>query len=141
MPLRLTPYFVMEGNAQEAIDFYVNVLGAVPLFKQTFGEMPANPDFPLPDSAKDRIGHAMIKIGESDLMFSDTFPGQPLQKGSQVTVCISMNDAEQAHRIFHALADGGEVSMPIQETHFSPAYGSVTDKFGIPFQIFTEGSM
>ncbi|NBD25274.1 VOC family protein [Paenibacillus glycinis] len=141
MSLRLTPYFVMNGNTQEAIEFYERALGATLLFKQSFGEMPSNPDFPLPDSAKTLIGHAMIRIGESDLMFSDTYPGQDVQSGNQVTVCITTNDVEEAHRIFNALSDGGKIDMPIQETHFSPAYGILTDKFGIPFQIFSEGKM
>ncbi|QHT63608.1 VOC family protein [Paenibacillus lycopersici] len=138
MTVRLIPYLVMNGNAQEAIDFYVQALDAVPLFKQTFGDMPANPEFPLPDFAKNLIGHASIQIGESAVMFSDAFPGQEHTSGTQVTICVSMNDAAQAERYFNALSEGGTIGLPIQETHFSPAYGIVTDKFGVQFQIFTE---
>ncbi|MFP3381865.1 VOC family protein, partial [Bacillus sp. SIMBA_069] len=50
------------------------------------------------------------------------------------------DDVEKSKRIFDALQDGGQVHMPLQETHFSPAYGNVKDKFGITFQIFTEGN-
>lgn len=42
-------------------------------------------------------------------------------------------------QIYESLQEGGEVDMPLQETFFSPGYGSVTDKFGVTFQIFTEG--
>jgi PhnB protein len=139
MTLKLIPYFVMSGNAKEAIQFYEKALGAQVLFMQSFGEMPENPEYPLPEEAKDRVSHASIKIGESDLMFSDTFPGQPVQSGNQVTICITTDDADQAQQMFEALQDGGQVTMPLQETFFSPAYGSVTDKFGINFQVFTEG--
>jgi PhnB protein len=139
MTLRLTPYLVMDGNAEEAIQFYEKALGAKVLFKQTFGEMPDNPEFPTPADVKERVGHAMLKVGETDLMFSDTFPGQPHQLGNQVTICISTNDVEKSKQIFEALQQGGQVSMQLQETHFSPAYGSVTDKFGVTFQIYTEG--
>lgn len=139
MTLRLIPYLVMNGNAKEAIAFYQRALDAQVLFSQSFGEMPENPEFPLPAEAKDRISHATIKVGETDLMFSDTFPGQPHQSGNQVTICITTDDAEQARAFFEALSDGGQVGMPLQETFFSPAYGSVTDKFGVNFQIFTEG--
>lgn len=140
MSLRLSPYLVMDGNAREAIEFYQQVLDAQLVFSQSFGEMPENPDFPLPAEAKDRVAHAMLKVGETDLMFSDTFPGQPHQIGNQVTICISTNDKEKAEQMFEALQQGGRVNMPLQETFFSPAYGSVTDKFGVTFQIFTEGS-
>ncbi|MGG1676111.1 VOC family protein [Neobacillus sp. NRS-1170] len=139
MTVKLIPYLVMDGNAKEAIQFYQNALDAQVLFSQAFGEMPENPEFPLPAEAKDRVSHATIKIGESELMLSDTFPGQPHHSGNQVTICISTNDAEKARKFFNALEDGGQVGMPLQETFFSPAYGSVTDKFGVNFQIFTEG--
>ena len=139
MTLKLIPYFVMSGNAKEAIQFYEKALGAQVLFMQSFGEMPENPEYPLPEEAKDLVSHASIKIGETDLMFSDTFPGQPVQSGNQVTICITTDDADQARQMFEALQDGGQVTMPLQETFFSPAYGSVTDKFGINFQVFTEG--
>lgn len=139
LSLRLSAYLVMDGNAREAIQFYEKALGAQVVFSQSFGEMPENPEFPMPDEAKDRISHAMIKVGESDIMFSDTFPGQSVQQGDQVTICITSDDAEKSKQIFDALQDGGQVEMPLQETFFSPAYGSVKDKFGITFQIFTEG--
>ncbi|MDQ0200478.1 VOC family protein [Neobacillus ginsengisoli] len=139
MTLKLIPYLVMNGNAREAISFYEKAMDAQVLFVQSFGEMPENPDFPLPAEAKDRVSHATVKIGESELMFSDTFPGQPHHSGNQVTICISTDDEEKSRKIYDALTDGGQVTMPLQETFFSPAYGSVTDKFGVNFQIFTEG--
>ncbi|ATO51406.1 VOC family protein [Brevibacillus laterosporus] len=139
MTLKLIPYLVMDGNAKEAIQFYEKALDAKVLFNQTFGEMPENPEFPLPANARDRVAHAMVKVGETDLMFSDTFPGQPHQKGNQVTICIATSDKEKSTQIYDALQEGGQVNMPLQETHFSPAYGIVTDKFGVTFQIYTEG--
>jgi len=139
MTVRLIPYLVMDGNAKEAIEFYEKALNAQILFSQSFGEMPENPEFPLPEEAKNRISHATIKVGETELMLSDTFPGQPHQSGNQVTICITTNDADNAKQMFDALKQEGQVGMPLQETFFSPAYGSVTDKFGVNFQIFTEG--
>lgn len=139
MTLRLIPYLVMDGNAKEAIQFYEKALDAKVLFNQTFGEMPENPEFPLPANARDRVAHAMVKVGETDLMFSDTFPGQPHQKGNQVTICIATSDKEKSTQIYDVLQESGQVNMPLQETHFSPAYGIVTDKFGVTFQIYTEG--
>ncbi len=139
MTVRLLPYFVMNGNAKEAIAFYEKALNAQLLHSLTFADMPANPEFPLPDAAKGLIAYSLLKVGETDLMLSDTFPGQPHQSGNQVTVCISTKDASEAKQMFEALSEGGQVHMPLQETHFSPAYGNLTDKFGVSFQVFTEG--
>jgi PhnB protein len=139
MAMRLSPYLMMNGNAMEAIQFYREALNAELLFSQTFGEMPENPEFPLPKEAKELVSHAMVRVGETDLMFSDNFPGQASQVGDQVTICISSDDVEKSKQIFESLKQGGQVKMPLEETFFSPAYGIVTDKFGITFQIYTEG--
>lgn len=128
----------MDGNAAEAIQFYEEALGAIILHRDTFAVTPENPEFQLPPEAKDRIMHARLQIGESQLMLSDTYPGQPHQVGSHITIAVSAEDPDKARQIFDALAAGGRVDMPLQETFFSPAYGSVTDKFGVPFQIVVE---
>jgi len=135
MSVKLIPYLVMNGNAGEAIEFYQKALHAKVLFSQSFGEMPENPEFPIPEEAKGRVSHATILVGETEVMLSDTFPGQPHQSGNQVTICISTDDPKNARGIFEELSNGGKVTMPLQETFFSPAYGSVTDKFGVNFQI------
>lgn len=138
MTLLLTPFIMLDGNAKEAIEFYEQSLDAKVLSKQTFGEMPQNPEFPLPEDVKERVTHSLLKVGESELMIADIFPGQPHQKGSQVSICITTNDAEASKRIYEALQQDGQVNMPLQETFFSPAFGVVQDKFGVTFQIYTE---
>lgn len=137
MELRLNPYLVMDGNAREAVAFYQQALNAKVVSIMTFGEMPAHPDHPLPDDAKDRIMHALLKVGETDLMLSDVQPGMTLQAGDQVTISLQTDDADRARQIFAALAEGGKAAMPIQQTFWSEAYGLVTDRFGVPWQINT----
>ncbi|HZG86865.1 VOC family protein [Paenibacillus sp.] len=135
--MRVNPYLIMDGNVREAVSFYQKVFGAELVNIQSFGDMPANPEFPLPDAAKELIAHAMLKIGDTELMFSDAFPGQPVRIGDNVQVCVTTDSAEKSKAVFAALADGGTIQMPIQETFWSPAYGIVTDKFGISFQVTT----
>jgi PhnB protein len=136
--MRLIPYLMMNGNAKDAIEYYTQVMDAKVEFQQTFGDMPANPAMPTMPEVKDLVMHAMVKIGDSDLMFSDTFPDQPTKSGDQVTICVSIADAEQAKKMFETLKQEGQEIMPLQETFFSPAYGIVTDKFGVTFQIYAE---
>lgn len=138
MILGITPYLVTNGNGQEAVKFYESALDAQVLGLQTFGDMPENPQYPTPAEAKDRVMHAHLKVGNSDLMLSDTFPGQPYQLGSQVTIAVMVKTTEKAKEVFGKLEDGGKVAMPLQETFWSPAYGQVTDKFGVIWQVSTE---
>jgi PhnB protein len=137
MILGINPYFIFDGNGQEAVKFYEHALEANVVSFQTFGEMPENPEFRIPDDAKERVLHAHLKVGNTDLMISDSFPGQPMQIGSQVTVSITVNSVEKAKEVFGKLQDGGKVVMPVQETFWSPAYGMVTDKFGVTWHVST----
>lgn len=137
MILGVHAYLRLNGNGKEAVKFYENALEAEVLGVQTYGELPENPGFPLPEDAKDRVLHANLRVGNTFLMLSDTFPGQPFEPGSQVDVAITLNDAEKTKEVFEKLQDGGEVTMPLQQTPWSPSYGQVKDKFGISWQIST----
>jgi PhnB protein len=137
MTLQLIPFIMLDGKAQEAIQFYEKSLDAKVLFKQTYGESPENTDRPIPAEAKERLAHSVLKVGESDIFVADVFPGQPHQNGDQINICVATTEIEKAKRFYEALQQDGRVDMPLQETHFSPAYGVVTDKFGVTFQIFT----
>lgn len=135
MAISLNVYLVTDGNGKEAVAFYKEVFNAEVLAIQTFGEGPSSPDHPIPPEAKDRIMHASLQIGGSVLMLSDTFPGMPHVIGNNISVTVNTDTADEAKHIFNKLEDGGEVKMPIQETFWSPAYGMVTDKYGVQFQI------
>ncbi|SHS89046.1 glyoxalase/bleomycin resistance protein/dioxygenase [Mycobacteroides abscessus subsp. abscessus] len=138
MILGIHPYLVLNGNGQEAVKFYEEAIDAKVVSVQTFGDMPDNPEYPTPPEAKNRVLNAHLKIGNSDLMLSDTFPGQPYPIGAQVTIAIMINSVEKTKAVFEKLQDGGEVLMPLQETFWSPAYGQVTDKFNMTWQVSTE---
>jgi PhnB protein len=138
MTLQFIPFIMLDGKAREAIQFYKEALGAQILFTQTFGEAPVNPDHPVPAEAKERLAHSVLKVCEADLFVADTFPGQPHQTGNQLHICITTTEVEQSKQFYESLQQEGHVNMPLQETHFSPAYGMVTDKFGVVFQIFTK---
>jgi PhnB protein len=135
MSISLNPYLTFDGNTKEAVHFYEKALGGTVMGIMTFGDMPADPNHPLTDDMKDRVMHAHLKVGDADLMFSDTFPGMPYQPGDTVQIVIHPREEARAREIFAALEDGGQVVMPLQKTDWSPLYGIVKDKFGVTFQV------
>ena len=137
MILGINPYLVLDGGGQEAVQLYKEALDAKVEVMQTFGDMPENPEYPIPAEAKERVAHAHLKIGNTELMISDTFPGKGHAIGSQVTIAVRISNAEKAKEVFEKLQEGGEVIMPLQETFWSPAYGQLKDKFSIEWQITT----
>ncbi|MFD1705965.1 VOC family protein [Siminovitchia sediminis] len=131
-------YLVFDGNCREAVEFYAEAFDTAPPQIMTFGEAPSNPDYPVPDEAKDRVMHARLTIEGSNVMFSDTFPGSTIKSGNNITLAVLSSDIEKLKSAFHKLREGGSVEMELQETFWSKCYGKLTDKFGIGWQISHE---
>lgn len=139
MSISLNPYLIFDGNTREAVYFYEKALGGKVMGIMTFGDMPSDPNYPLTDDMKDRVMHAHLQVGDSNLMFSDTFPGTPYLPGDTIQIAIHPKEELKAREIFAILEDGGQVIMPLQKTDWSPLYGQVKDKFGVTFQINVPG--
>jgi PhnB protein len=133
--MAITPYLFFEGRAEEAIAFYAAALGAEVTMRMRFREAPdpPPPDM-LPPGGEDRIMHAELRIGGAPLMVSDgACAGAAAFAGFGVSLPAA--DAAQARRFFDALAEGGEVRMPLGPTFWSPAFGMVQDRFGVLWMI------
>lgn len=138
MNVKFTPFIMLDGQANEAIRFYEQALGAQVVFKQTFGETPEAANTSMTEEAKNRIAHSVLVVGGSELFVSDSEPHLQLERGDQVNICVTVKEVSEAERLYEALRSDGKVLSPLQPLYFSPAYGMVTDRFGVTFQIFTE---
>lgn len=136
---KMTPYLVFNGETKEAVELYAKAFNAKNVVVSTFGEMPPNPEHPVPEEVKNLVMHAFIEFENSKMMFSDTFPGSPqVTKGDNITLAYTSDNEQQLRTIFELFADGGTVTMPLQATFWSKCYGQVTDKFGIAWQLSHE---
>ena len=130
---QLATYLTFDGNCREAMEFYKEVFGG-DLNIQTFGQAPmeSSPD------AKDRIMHAHLQSGELTLMASDGMPGHPVTQGTNVTLSVQSKSKEEQDNYFNKLAEGGKITMPLQDTFWGAYFGMLTDKFGIQWMFNTE---
>ncbi len=128
------PYLFFEGRCDEAIEFYKKALGAEVETIMRYKENPEPPPDFLPPGSEDKIMHASIRIGETTIMVSDgNCRGEANFQGFSLS--LGAADAAKADRLFNALADGGQVQMPIGETFFSPRFGMVADRFGVSWMV------
>ncbi|ACT01166.1 VOC family protein [Paenibacillus sp. JDR-2] len=127
-------YLNFDGNCREAAEFYAEVFGLDKPKLMTFGDVPPNPEYPLPEDAKNLIMHTRLNIGGSNVMFSDVFPGMPFTVGNNITLAFVEEDEAKLRSAFDRLKVGGNIAMELQETFWSKLYGQVTDKFGIHWQ-------
>lgn len=128
-------YLNFNGNCREAAEFYAEVFGTEKPQIMTFGEAPPNPDYPLPENAKNLVMHTRLDIDGSNVMFSDVFPGTPFVAGNNISLAFVNKDEEKIRSVFHKLKEGGAVKMELQETFWSKCYGSLKDQFGIEWQL------
>jgi PhnB protein len=134
-------YFNFNGNCREAAEFYAEAFGTEKPQIMTFGEAPPNPNYPLPEEAKNLVMHTRLQIDGSNVMFSDVFPGMHFVAGNNISLAIVNKDEEKIRSYFHKLKEGGTVSMELQETFWSKCYGSLKDKFGIEWQLSYDNGM
>ncbi len=62
-------------------------------------------------------------------------PPDRYQTPQGFSVAVHLGDAEEAERIFNALANGATVQMPLQETFWALRFGMLVDRFGTPWMI------
>jgi len=62
------------------------------------------------------------------------------QGAKGMAINITLDDHDEARRIFDAFADGGEVQMPMGETFWSPLFGTCVDRFGISWMVNVEAT-
>jgi PhnB protein len=131
----LTPYLFFDGRCEEAIEFYKKTLGAKVGMMMRFKESPESPPPDcVPAASADKIMHACMSIGDAQVMMSDgRCAGQPKFEGFALSV--DAKDAADADRKFNALAQGGQVQMPLGETFFAKRFGMVADQFGVGWMI------
>lgn len=75
--------------------------------------------------------HALVRVGPGTIMVSDAMPGQPVASETNTHVCLDFDDPQDMTTKFDALAVGGIVTTPLQDTFWGAKFGTLTDAFGI----------
>jgi PhnB protein len=128
-------YLSFDGRCEEAINFYRGALDAEVTMLLRFKDNPEpEKTGPITPGTEDKVMHASLRIGETIVLASDgRCTGKPNFQGTSLALTVA-TEAEAEQR-FAALADGGQVYMPLAKTFFSPRFGMVSDRFGVPWMI------
>jgi len=129
--MAVTAHLSFSGQCREALSFYAQLFGG-DLKMLTYGDTPMAKD--VPADWGDKIVHATLSFDGSELAGSDVQP-EHYRPPQGFSVLVDVEGVEKARRIFAALAEGGSIALPIQETFWSPAFGVVVDRFRTPWEI------
>jgi len=133
MPIE--PYLFFNGCCEEAIEFYKKALGAEVLMMMRVKDSPEpHPPGMLPPGSENKIMHVSLRVGDTTVMASDgRCTGQTNFQGFSLSLTAA--DEADAKRKFAALAEGGQVHMPLGKTFWSPCFGMVADRFGVGWMV------
>jgi PhnB protein len=127
------PYLSFEGRAEEAIEFYKKAVGAKVTMMMRNKESPEQAPG-MPPNSGDKIMHCAMTIGDSVVMATDgSMSGNP--KFGGISLTINADSDAEAKKLFNNLADGGQVTLPLNKTFFASSFGMVADKFGVHWMI------
>jgi PhnB protein len=129
MPVRLDVYVNYRGRCEEAFRFYEQHLGGTVSTLVRHADVP-NPN--IPPEWKDKILHAHIAIGATVLMGADIPTAEPMRSAYLTLTLDTETDAE---RLYALLADGGEIFMKMEKTHFANRFAMLRDRFGASWML------
>jgi PhnB protein len=130
--MQVQPYLNFDGRCEEALEFYKSALGAEVTALMRCKNAP-DPGMIKP-GLEDKVLHSSFRVGDSTVMASDGHcQGKPEFRGVSLTLIVP--EEAEAKRIFAALSEGGEVRMELAKTFFSPLFGMLADRFGVPWMI------
>jgi len=138
--MQVQPYLFFDGRCEEAAEFYRR--GLVAEMRMLMRLKEGSKDGPepqgdcmLPPGSEDKVMHMSLRIGDATVLASDgRCLGQPSFQGFALSLTVP-SEAEAEHK-FAALADGGQVQMPLAKTFFSPRFGMVADRFGVSWMVY-----
>ena len=135
--MQVQPYVFFDGRCEEAANYYCRVLGAEITMLMRFKECP-DPLPEMPPGSGEKVMHMSLRIGDTTVLASDGMcSGGTNLNGFALSLTVA--DETEAQRVFTALADGGQVRMPLARTFFSPSFGMLADRFGVAWMVYVAG--
>ena len=136
--MKIVTSLSFRGQCREAFEFYAGVLGGRITAAFPYADGPA--DMPVGEQYKDWLMHCWLEIGDQAIMGADMdvdwAPNIDKPKNG-FDISLHSDDVAEARRWYDALVAGGQPTMPFAETFWSPGYGGLIDRFGVPWMVNT----
>jgi PhnB protein len=135
----INTYLHSDGNTEEAFNFYKSVFGGEFAVFQRYSDASGQPgSHQTEESEKEKIMHVSLPIGkENVLMGTDSVKsmGHQLVVGNNFSVSVSTESKEETEKIFKGLSEGGQVTLPLDDTFWGAYFGMCKDRFGVQWMV------
>ncbi len=134
---RTSTYLNFPGNTEEAFTFYKQVFRSE--FSgsgiKRFGEIPPIEGHPsISEEDKKLVLHIELPILGGHVLMATDAPasmGFTVTTGTNMYINLEPDSREETKRLFDALSESGNITMPLQDMFWGAYYGSCTDRYGI----------
>jgi PhnB protein len=129
--MNIQPYLNFNGQCDEAFHLYEKALGGAIVGRFTFGNSPMAKEYP---QWADKIMHIGMRVGDQMVLGCDAPPPHYSQPQG-LRVCLEFEDVAEAERVYNALSEAGQITMPLQETFWAKRFAMFQDRFGTPWMV------
>ncbi len=136
--MKIVTSLSFRGECRQAFEFYAQVLGGKITAAMPYGEGP--PDMPVGPQYRDWLMHCWLEVDDQAIMGADMdvdWAANIDKPKNGFDVALHADTLAEGRRWFEALSEGGKVGMPFAETFWSPGFGSLIDRFGVPWMVNT----
>jgi PhnB protein len=131
MQSRLIPYLNFRDNTRQAMQFYQTVFGGR-LSMTTFAEFNASDD----SAEANKIMHSMLEADNGIILMAADVPNRmEYQPGASIQLSLNGSNEPELRRYFQKLADGGQISLPLDKAPWGDIFGMCQDRFGINWMV------
>jgi len=138
--MKLTSYLIFNGQAEEAANFYSNVLGGKIENLFRYDSMPPQPDMEVPADYNQKIMHCCVAFPGGTMSVADSFPGYETNFGKGGHMLTLMCDSiAQTEEVYAKLCvDAQKIQCELSEAFFAKRYAEIIDRYGILWAIMYE---
>jgi PhnB protein len=125
---QLAPYIFFYGRCEEALEFYAGAFGGTYELQRVADSPMADQ---VPAESRNGVMHATFTAPGITFMASDGRDVKPIDPDAgNISLALTAPDRAEGEHIFNALAQGGNVTMPLDEAFWGKRFGMVQDRFG-----------
>jgi len=130
--MTIYPHLNFGGNCEEAFRFYEKHLGGKITAMMHQSELPS--DYDAKPGAEQAVVHALLTVAGIELIGNDV-PVEYYQPVRSSYLFLTAETTEDAERLWNALIEGGQSTMPLAETFFATRFGQLRDRFGVLWSV------
>ncbi len=132
--MKVKPYLVFNGNAEEAANYYAKALNGKIENLNRYGDCMPN----VAEAYKAKIVHLCLILGEESIGMADAEPDMPTTFGTGNIITLHCDSEEHIKAVYAALSQGGEIRCPLQTTFFAKQYADFIDRYGVAWSLIIE---